>query len=156
MHDVDLDGLVEDGLCVSRALVEASIRSIASVTPRITLLQYRTLVVLASCGPQRLSALRTDLGTQAPAVTRLCNRLAERGLAERRPVGEGTREVEVSITPAGAVLLRDVTEAQRRTLARIAAAIPPESRQLARQGILLLGQATGEPCHLPRASGLVP
>jgi DNA-binding MarR family transcriptional regulator len=148
MHDVDLDGLVEDGLCVSRALVEASLRSIASVTPGITLLQYRTLVVLASCGPQRLSALRTELGTQAPAVTRLCNRLAERGLAERRPVGEGTREIKVNITPAGEVLIREVLAAQRLALARIAAAIPPEARQAARQGMAFLGDAAGEPCQI--------
>jgi len=146
MYDVDLDGLVEDWLVVSRAFIELWIWSIARVSPGVTLLQYRTLVVLASRGPQRLAALRTELGTQAPAVTRLCNRLVEGGLAERRPVGKGTREIKVNITPAGEVLLREVLAAQRLALARVAAAIPPELRQLARQGVLFLGNATGQPC----------
>src|SRR5689334_19069667 len=107
MDDHDLEELVDEVLFVSRALFGVSIRSITAVSPEITLLQYRTLVVMASRGPQRLSELRTELGTQAPAVTRLCNRLAERGLAERRPVGAGSRELEVSITPKGADLIQE-------------------------------------------------
>ena len=48
MEDADLDQLVEEVLFVSRALFGVTIRSITSVSGEITLLQYRTLVVLAS------------------------------------------------------------------------------------------------------------
>ena len=155
MADDDLEELVDEVLFVSRALFGVSIRSITAVSPEITLLQYRTLVVMASRGPQRLSELRTELGTQAPAVTRLCNRLAERGLAERRPVGAGSRELEVRITAKGADLIQEVLVARRRELARIAAAIPPDTWAEVTHALRLLGRATGEPRELSWFEGLV-
>jgi len=155
VNDVELDGLVDDVAFISRALFGVSIRSVTAVSPEITLLQYRTLIVLASRGPQRLSALRTELGTQAPAVTRLCNRLVERGLVERHRAGPGAREVEISITPSGAALISEVLEARRLELARIVAKIPPESRHLVRRALEMLGDAIGEPQSLAWAEELV-
>lgn len=120
------------------------------------MLQYRTLVVLASREPQRLSALRSELGTQPPAVTRLCNRLVERGLAERRQAGDRGREIEVSITHDGAALIREVLVARRLELAAMVEKIPPESRQSVREALVVLGKVTGEPRRLVWAEGLVP
>jgi DNA-binding MarR family transcriptional regulator len=155
VNDVELDGLVDDVLFISRGLFGVSIRSITAVSPEITVLQYRTLVVLASRGPQKLSALRMELGTQAPAVTRLCNRLVERGLVERHRAGPGAREVEIRITASGAVLISEVLEARRLELARVVARIPPESRQLVRRALQRLGEAIGEPQTLVWAQELV-
>lgn len=148
MQDADLEQLVEEVLFVSRALFGVTIRSITSVSGEITLLQYRTLVVLASRGPQRMAELREELGTQAPAVTRLCNRLAERGLVERQPIG-GTRELEVCITAKGAQLIEDVFTERRRELVRIVDSIAPERRDEVKEALQLLGKATGEPRDLP-------
>jgi DNA-binding MarR family transcriptional regulator len=149
--DAELDDLVDEVLFVSRALFGLSVRSLATISPGITLLHYRTLVVLASRGPQRLSALRSELGTQAPAVTRLCNRLVERGLAERRPAGEGGREIKMAITPQGAALIREVLAARRIELAHVVEGIPPKSRRSIQEALVLLGKATGEPRHMPWA-----
>ena len=155
MDQHDLDELVEEVLFVSRALFGVTIRSITAVSAEITLLQYRTLVVLASRGPQRMSELRGELGTQPPAVTRLCNRLAERGLIERRPAGAGSREVEVRITAKGAKLIDDVFEARRQEITRIVEDIPTDRRDDVREALLMLSKATGEPRGLSWAEGLL-
>ena len=156
VNDPELEALVDDVLFISRALFGVSIRSLTTVSPEITLLQYRTLIVLASRGPQRMSALRTELRTQAPAVTRLCNRLVERGLIERHRAGTGARGVEVGITAEGGALIRDVLAARRLELHQLAAKMPPESRHLVRVALQMLGEVIGEPPTLAWAKGLAP
>ena len=61
------DSVVDAVLSASRVLVAVAARSLADVAEEVTLTQYRTLVVLASRGPQNLAGLAEAVGV-APAT----------------------------------------------------------------------------------------
>ena len=78
--------------------------------------QYNALRVLRSAGSRPLSAseLGARLVSRAPDMTRLLDKLEQQGLVQRHRSDTNRRMVEVSITPAGATLLRKLAEAVRR------------------------------------------
>lgn len=90
--------------------------------------QYNALRLLRAVHPGTLPtlSLASRLISRAPDITRLVDKLEERGLAwrERRP--ENRRVVEVGITPAGLALLdelaRPVCECHDRQLGHLSAA----------------------------------
>ncbi len=63
-------------------LVSVAARSLAGVTDKVTLPQYRALVVLAAVGP-RTRALAEVLGVHSSTLTRLCDRLVNKDLITR-------------------------------------------------------------------------
>ena len=73
--------------CCARAAPSSAItaRSLSSVNEDVTLPQFRSLVVLATAGPQTVSALADRLAVHASTMTRMCNRLVTRGLVVRAP-----------------------------------------------------------------------
>lgn len=66
----------------------------------LTLAQVRMLRRLAK-QPQSLGQLGADLALAAPSMTRLADRLEERGLIERRRDDEDRRKVLAALTPEG-------------------------------------------------------
>jgi DNA-binding MarR family transcriptional regulator len=66
----------------------------------LTLAQLRVLRRLAD-EPKTLGQLGLELGLAAPSVTRLVDRLEERGLVERSRNQEDRRKVLASLTPKG-------------------------------------------------------
>jgi DNA-binding MarR family transcriptional regulator len=76
----------------------------------LTAQQYNALRVLKSAHPGAMPtlALASRLISRAPDITRLVDRLEERGLARRERLAENRRVVEVAITPAGLALLREL------------------------------------------------
>ena len=88
-------------LLASRALVGVAARSLASVEGTITLVQYRALVVLASEDVLNVGSLAEALGIHASTATRLCDRLSEKGLIDRKTSAESRREVVVGLTADG-------------------------------------------------------
>jgi len=56
------DSVVDAVLSASRVLVAVAARSLADIAEEVTLTQYRTLVVLASRGPQNLVGLARPSG----------------------------------------------------------------------------------------------
>lgn len=88
-------------MALSRALVALTARSLTDLDADVTLPQLRTLVVLASRGPRRPADLAEELGVQRSTVTRICDRLVARGLAERRPGQSDRRVIWVVLTDAG-------------------------------------------------------
>lgn len=69
--------------------------------------QYNSLRLLQSVHPATMptSALGNKLISRAPDMTRLLDRLEERGLVHRERRSENRRVVEIGITPAGNQLL---------------------------------------------------
>lgn len=110
----------------SRALVAVAVRSLAEVPGDVTLAQYRALVVLTSRGKQRAAELAHELGVAPSSATRLCDRLARKGLIERRTAPSSRREIEIEVTDIGRALVDQVTVVRRQEIARILAAIPTE------------------------------
>jgi DNA-binding MarR family transcriptional regulator len=114
------DGVLEALLAASRVMVGLAARSIARLDAELTLPQYRMLVVLAGRGPQRTSDLAAELGVTPSTVTRTCDRLVRRGLAQRRQRSDDRRVAWVALTEAGKSLIGDVMRRRRAEVHAIA------------------------------------
>lgn len=131
-------------LSASRALVGVAVRSLAAIEDSITLPQYRALVVLASHGEQNVGVLAEVLAIHPSSATRLCDRLAGKGLIERNTSVESRREVTVTLTHAGRALLRSVTQRRVREINKIATRLDPEVRRAAIDALTAFAVAAGE------------
>lgn len=80
---------------------------------RLSAQQYNALRLLRSAYPQPMPtlALGRRLISRSPDMTRMLDRLEQRGLITRERRPENRRVVEVSITPAGVALLDQLAEA---------------------------------------------
>lgn len=100
-------------------LVGIAAASLSPIEGEVTLTQYRTLIVLASRGPQSLQDLAAELQVVPSTATRMCDRLVRKGLIERRTPEENRREVELRITDDGAAIVARVAADRKRQLRRI-------------------------------------
>jgi DNA-binding MarR family transcriptional regulator len=140
----DLDEVVDGVLRASRVLVAVGARSIAAVDDAVTLPQFRTLVALASAGPQNVGALADDVGVHPSTATRMCDRLERKGLIERELSAASRREVIVKLTPAGRQLLSKVMTTRRREIRRVVAKVPEPLRQAMVDALLVFSDAAGD------------
>ncbi len=144
MSDNEVGDVVDAVLRASRVLVSVVARSLAGVADKVTLPQYRALVVIASRGPQNASALAEALGVHISTLTRLCDRLVSKGLIRRRESTTSRREVMLTLTPRGERLVRSVTETRRAEIATIVARVPRSQRQAMVRALQAFGDAAGE------------
>lgn len=140
----EVDPLVEAVLTASRVLVAVAARSLAGVEEEVTLAQYRTLVVLASRGPQNTVSLAAVLDVTPSTATRMCDRLIRKGLIRRRTARQDRREVRLALTDAGRRIVDEVTRLRRAELAPVLAAVPPRERQDLIRALGHLNAAAGE------------
>jgi DNA-binding MarR family transcriptional regulator len=77
--------------------------------------QYNALRLLRGEGKGKLAtlALASRLVSRAPDITRLLDKLEERGLIERERPADNRRMVLIGLTPAGRALLSDLDEKVR-------------------------------------------
>jgi DNA-binding MarR family transcriptional regulator len=100
---------------------------------QISMREYDVLYTLSKClEPVRILELNRHVLLSQPALSRLVDRLAERGLVLRQPDPADGRGVRLSLTPAGRVLQREVGRRHARSvaLAMTAELSPDEIRQL--------------------------
>jgi DNA-binding MarR family transcriptional regulator len=84
----------------------------------VSMREYDVLYTLSKCPePQRLSDLGRHVLLSQPALSRLVDRLAERGLVERRPDPADGRGVRLALTAAGRGLQRQVGRRHARGVA---------------------------------------
>ena len=138
--------MVDAVLSASRVLVAIAARSLADLDEAedVTLTQYRTLVVLASRGPQGIASLAEVLGVTPPTASRLCDRLVRKGLVRRRTDRNDRRQVRIALTGAGRRLVDVVTERRRAQIADLLGAVPEDARRSVAAGLQLLADAAGE------------
>ncbi|HUA28870.1 MAG TPA: MarR family transcriptional regulator [Streptosporangiaceae bacterium] len=99
----------------------------------ISMREYDVMYTLSKCpGPVRMTELNRHVLLSQPALSRLVDRLAGRGLVERKPDPADGRGVLLSLTLDGQVLQRQVGRGHARDVARAmtAALTPAELRQL--------------------------
>jgi len=99
----------------------------------ISMREYDVLYTLSKCPePQRISDLGRHVLLSQPALSRLADRLAERGLVERLADPADGRGVRLALTAAGRDLQRRVGRRHARGVARALTAglDPAELRQL--------------------------
>jgi DNA-binding MarR family transcriptional regulator len=138
------DSVVDAVLSASRVLVAVAARSLSDVAEEVTLTQYRTLVVLASRGPQNLVGLAEAVGVTPATATRMCDRLVKKKLIVRQPEQDDRRQVRLALTKKGLKLVSTVTDRRRREIEAILRSIDPGEQTVL---VLALGQfaaAAGE------------
>ena len=138
------EAMVDAVLTASRVLVAIAARSLADAGEEVTLTQYRSLVVLASRGPQSIAALAEVLAVTPPTASRLCERLVRKGLVRRRADRHDRRQVRVALTESGSALIDTVTARRRDEIADLLASIPPEDRRSVVVALRQLAASAGE------------
>jgi DNA-binding MarR family transcriptional regulator len=144
MDDATADPVVEAILRASRALVAITARSLSEVNQDVTLPQFRSLVVLATAGPQTVSALADRLAVHASTMTRMCNRLVSRGLVLRAPSAVDRREVVIALTTMGTSVVENVMTARRRELDEIVRRMGDDDRLAVVVALNKFSHAAGE------------
>jgi DNA-binding MarR family transcriptional regulator len=135
---------VDAVLIASRALVAVATKSLGAAAEETTIAQYRSLVVLASRGPQRLVDLASALGVAPSTAGRMCERLTRKGLIRRHRARADRRTVLVSITPAGRAVVDQATTRRRALIAEILTVLPPEQQRDIAVALRTFAQAAGE------------
>ncbi len=136
--------MVDAVLSASRVLVAIAARSLADAGEDVTLTQYRSLVVLASRGPQTVAELADLLAVTPPTASRLCDRLVKKGLIRRRAGRHDRRQVHIALTETGRELIDAVTVRRRREIAELLASIPPETQRSVVAALTHLAEVAGE------------
>jgi DNA-binding MarR family transcriptional regulator len=145
-HDSDLphDSVVDAVLNASRVLVAIAARSLADAGDEVTLTQYRSLIVLASRGPQTMATLAEAVAVTAPTASRLCDRLVKKGLVRRRTDPKDRRQVRIGLTETGRHLIDAVSVRRRLEIADLLANIPPKTQRSVAIALAQLAQSAGE------------
>jgi hypothetical protein len=91
LHD-DVAALTSAVLTASRLLVAVSARSLAAAEERVTLPQFRMLVLLAAHGETNLVTLADRLVVNPSTALRMVDRLADAGFISRRVNPDSRRE----------------------------------------------------------------
>lgn len=138
------EDVIEALLLAGRAMVALAGRTLADVDGEVTLTQSRTLIVLASRGPQRITDIAADLGVAPSTATRMCDRLARKGLIRRHRTAMDRREVRMSLTRSGEDLVRKLSQSRRDELARYVDSIPPDAYAHLVQALRSFGSEAGE------------
>ena len=138
------DTVVDAVLTASRVLVAIAARSLGNVADEVTMTQYRTLVVLASRGPQSLADLAEAADVTPPTATRMCDRLVRKGLVVRRHDRCDRRLIRLTLARRGHELVAAVTERRRTEIAQLLEAIPAEQQDVLVDALGFLNAATGE------------
>ena len=114
----------------------------------LSMREYDVLYTLSKCRePARVGELHRHVLLSQPALSRMVDRLVERGLVERCPDPADGRGVRLSLTEAGRERQRQIGRRHAGSVARALTAelSPDQLRQLATIGWKLAGQpaATG-------------
>src|SRR5690242_8027317 len=120
---------IEAVMLASRVLVAVTAESIAGLDDQVTLPQWRVLVMIASRGPLNLTSVAQKLGVHASNATRLCDKLVEAGLIQRREDPADRRNLVLRLTAAGDQLVKDLTNQRRAAIAHVLAKMPPALRE---------------------------
>lgn len=136
--------MVDAVLSASRVLVAIAARSLADAGEEVTLTQYRSLVVLASRGPQGVATLADAVAVTPPTASRLVERLVKKGLVRRRTDRHDRRQVRIALTESGRHLIDAVSARRRQEIATLLDAVAPETQRSVVAALSQLAEAAGE------------
>jgi DNA-binding MarR family transcriptional regulator len=136
--------MVDAVLSASRVLVAIAARSLADAGEEVTLTQYRSLVVLASRGPQGVAALADAVAVTPPTASRLVDRLIKKGLVRRRTDRNDRRQVSIALTETGRALIDAVSKRRRKEIAELLSTISPQTQRSVVDALAQLAAVAGE------------
>jgi DNA-binding MarR family transcriptional regulator len=133
-------------LTASRALLGVVARSLAPLQHKITMPQFRVLVVLSTAGePMRSGDLADALGVHPSTFTRTADRLVASGWVSRSVNPDNRRESLVALTPTGRRIVRQVTRRRHDEIKRILGRLDPAEREAVQEALLAFSSAAAEP-----------
>ncbi|WP_338894638.1 MarR family transcriptional regulator [Streptomyces sp. TG1A-60] len=141
----DVDAVTRAVLTASRLLVAVSARSLAEVEERVTLPQFRMLVVLSTRGATKLVVLADLLQVAPSTAMRMVDRLIAAGLADRQVNPDNRRETMLRLTGEGRRTVADVTARRRAEIAAIVERLAPDQRTALVGALTAFNEAGGEP-----------
>ncbi|MFF8034705.1 MULTISPECIES: MarR family winged helix-turn-helix transcriptional regulator [unclassified Streptomyces] len=141
----DVEAVTRAVLTASRLLVAVSARSLAAVEDRVTLPQFRMLVVLSTRGATKLVVLAGLLRVAPSTAMRMVDRLIAAGLADRRTNPANRRETLLRLTDEGRRTVEDVTARRRAEIAAIVERLAPRQRAALVEALSAFNEAGGEP-----------
>ena len=98
----------------------------ADVWDDLSMREYDVLYTLSKCDrPVRMRELGREVLLSQPGLSRLVDRLVQRGLVERSPDPADGRSVRVALTPAGRERQKQVGRQHARSVARAMSAVDP-------------------------------
>jgi DNA-binding MarR family transcriptional regulator len=127
--DARLDAQVDVVMEAARVMNSIVGQSVKGLEPTVTISQLRVLVMLSVQGPLNLSSVAAGLRVHASNATRVCSRLAELGLLERRNRTTDRRNVEIRLTAQGRRTVNTVTRRRRTAAHQILSRLPADSRE---------------------------
>ncbi|GAB2964206.1 MarR family transcriptional regulator [Streptomyces pseudoechinosporeus] len=141
----DVDVVTHAVLNASRLLVALSARSLAEVEERVTLPQFRMLVVLSTRGATKLVALADLLQVAPSTAMRMVDRLIAAGLADRHLNPDNRRETLLQLTEEGRRTVEDVTARRRTEITAIVERLTPVQRLALMEALAAFNEAGREP-----------
>ncbi|WP_326718997.1 MULTISPECIES: MarR family transcriptional regulator [unclassified Streptomyces] len=141
----DVDAVTRAVLTASRLLVAVSARSLSEVEERVTLPQFRMLVVMATRGATKLVSLADLLQVAPSTAMRMVDRLIAAGLADRQHNPANRRETLLQLTDEGRRTVADVTARRRAEIAAIVERLTPTQRLALIEALTAFNEAGGEP-----------
>ncbi|MEV8129342.1 MarR family transcriptional regulator [Streptomyces sp. NPDC085944] len=141
----DVDAVTREVLTASRVLVAVSARSLSAVEDRVTLPQFRMLVVLSSRGATKLVALAGLLHVAPSTAMRMVDRLIAAGLADRQVNPDNRRETLLRLTTEGRRTVEEVTARRRTEIALIVERLSAQQRLALVDALTAFNTAGAEP-----------
>jgi DNA-binding MarR family transcriptional regulator len=141
----DLEEATDAVLTASRALLGVVASSLEPVLDRVTIPQFRILVLLRTLGPTRSGELAARLGVHPSTFSRTADRLENAGLIRRVGNPESRREILVQLTPAGRRIVTTVMRRRTASIRSILEPLTPRQRTLIVAGLAAFSAAADEP-----------
>ncbi|MEV7405695.1 MarR family transcriptional regulator [Streptomyces sp. NPDC091267] len=106
--------------------------------------QLRALLVIEQQEGSNLRSLGVTLGSRAPSVSRLCDRMEAMGLVQRDPSPTSRREVELRLTVRGRSLLEEYRAIRTRELSAVLERMQPADVAALADGLAAFRAAAAE------------
>ncbi len=119
----------------SHALMNISVRSLTVLEGKVSMPQFRALVVLDERGPLNVGVLAEALRIAVSSVSRMCDRLVAAGLVDRRNPPHSRREIVLTLTPTARRLLRNVATRRRMLIAEAMQNMPEQAQEALLTGL---------------------
>ncbi|OBF94510.1 transcriptional regulator [Mycolicibacterium flavescens] len=136
---------VESVMRASRALVAITAASISTVDDVVTVPQLRVMMMIATRGAVNLAAVAAGLQVSASNASRICDRLLKIGMVDRRDDPADRRNIALTLTSDGQVLIDRVIHHRRIAIRRILREMPAAQRETLVVALDAFATVAGEP-----------
>lgn len=143
---------METLLSTARIFGAITAEAVAQVGTGVTLPQLRVLVLASQPGHLNATGVAEALGVHLSSASRICDRLVQAGLLDRRDLPRDRRHVELTLTPAGERLLASVNDHRQEVFSRILQRMKPSEREALAEALSGFVVASAEYGARPSAS----